>query len=101
MAHINEEMLIDFLAAMPEEKKQKVERLCKLNHHYTSTYGPSSVDMLIYKEGWYVTLNATRCSYSFFVKDNDGEFKFTRKPKKLHLLYIDYFKTPESFWLAC
>lgn len=41
------------------------------------------------KEGWYITLQGTRCSFSVWADDNDGELVFHRKPNesKLHKLW--------------
>ena len=40
-------------------------------------------------------LTGTRCKFSVFAKDNDGEIEITRKPddSKLHKLYSDWDKT--------
>ena len=54
--------------------------------------------MTIYKEGFYLVLSGTRCSFSIFAYDKDGKLEFARKPheNKLNKIYDDSLKFSES-----
>nr|DAG75260.1 MAG TPA: hypothetical protein [Caudoviricetes sp.] len=69
------------------------------NNSLTSTYSLSNCDMTIYKEGWFIKLTGTRCSFTLFAYDNDGEIELAnRKPveSKLNKIYDTWFKMNES-----
>lgn len=83
------------LSEMPESKKETLRKACERNDYLTSFYGLSSNQVIhVYKEGWYLQLDGTRCSFKVWAYDNDGEFVFARKPKesKLHKLYSVGFR---------
>jgi len=89
MIKVNREIVARILHEMPEEKKEVLKKALERNLILTSSYVLSGCTLTIYKEGWLVKLDGTRCSFSVFAKDNDGEFEFIRKPNesKLHKLY--------------
>lgn len=86
---INYEIAARILQEMPEEKKASLEKALDRNFILTSARVLSMGEMTVYKEGWLLVLNGTRCKFSIFAKDNDGKFEFIRKPieSKLHKLY--------------
>lgn len=76
-----------------EKRNAVLEKALMRNFYLTSSYDLPHGKFTIYKEGWYLELSGTRCGYSVFVKDNDGEMELTRKPNadKLHKLYeVEY-----------
>lgn len=85
----NRELANRILEEMPEEKKQLLEKALDRNEILTSSRSLGNGCMSVYKEGWYIKLEGTRCSFSVFAKDVDGEFEFIRKPNadKLHKIY--------------
>jgi len=89
MIKVNREIVARILHEMPEEKKEVLKKALERNLILTSSYVLSSCTLTIYKEGWLVKLDGTRCNFSVFAKDNDGDFEFIRKPNesKLHKLY--------------
>ena len=86
---INKEIAKEMLSILPESKKKALNNALERNMILTSAYVLSMGEMTIYKEGWYLVLHGTRCSFSVFAKDNDGELQIIRKPNenKLHKLY--------------
>ena len=86
---INYEMAQQILREMPNEKKQSLKKALDRNLYLTSAKVMSIGEMTIYKEGWFLVLYGTRCRFSVFAKDDDGELVFIRKPNenKLHKLY--------------
>lgn len=96
--NINYEIAIDMLNNMPEVKKQTLRKALERNLYLTSSYIMESGTMTIYKEGFLLRLNGTRCSFSVFAFDNDGELIFSRKPneKKLNKIYDEFLKFSES-----
>lgn len=95
---ISKEITLDILNKMPVAKKESLGKALERNMALTSTAVLSSCDLTVYKEGWYIQLQGTRCNFSVFAKDNDGEYKFIRKPNnsKLHILYSIWFSMDES-----
>ena len=95
---INYEIAKEMLQKMPEEKKVALEKALDRNYILTSSRVLSFGEMTVYKEGWLLELEGTRCKFSVFAKDNDGEFEFIRKPveKKLHKLYTENLRFNES-----
>lgn len=86
---INYEITKRILNEMPKEKKESLSKALDRNMILTSARVLSMGEITIYKEGWLLTLYGTRCKFTVFAKDNDGEFKFIRKPRenKLNKLY--------------
>lgn len=89
MRTINDRIAADMLNEMPEAKKQQLRKALERNSILTSAYMLSFGTIHIYKEGWYLELEGTRCRFAVWAYDNDGEFKFGRKPNesKLNKLY--------------
>ena len=98
MMKFNREIVALILQEMPEAKKAVLVKALNRNEVLTSARVLSGCTLTIYKEGWLVKLDGTRCSFSVFAKDNDGEFEFIRKPNesKLHKLYDDHEIMNES-----
>ena len=92
MKKYNREIVAEMLEQMPEEKKIVLGKALYRNFLLTSAKVMSSCTLTVYKEGWLVRLDGTRCSFTVFAKDNDGEYVFMRKPaeKKLHKLYEEW-----------
>lgn len=86
---INYEIVERIFQEMPKNKKELLSKALDRNMILTSSRVMSMGEITIYKEGWLLILNGTRCKFSIFAKDNDGEFEFIRKPNenKLHKLY--------------
>lgn len=105
---INDEIVRDIVKSVlsDESRKQTLEKALYRNHILTSEYDLNFVKLSIYKEGFYLTLEGTRCDYKIFAKDNDGDLELTRKPNesKLHLIYEDFGKSDDmnlkELWLA-
>ena len=98
MKSYNREIVKRILEEMPKEKKQVLSKALERNMILTSSRVLSGCELTIYKEGWLVSLHGTRCAFSVFAKDNDGEFKFMRKPNKnkLHRLYVEWANMSEN-----
>ena len=94
---INYEIAMDMLNNMPETKKQTLRKTLERNLYLTSSYSMDSGAMTIYKEGFLLKLNGTRCNFTVFAFD-DGELVLSRKPieKKLNKIYDDSLKFSES-----
>ena len=94
----NRQIVAEMLTQMPEAKKATLVKALERNLILTSSWVLSSCTLTIYKEGWLVKLDGTRCSFSVFAKDNDGEYEFIRKPNenKLHKLYEEWQGMNES-----
>lgn len=92
MKAYNLEIVKRILDEMPSEKKRVLGKALDRNMILTSARVLSGCTLEIFKEGWRVTLHGTRCSFSVFVKDDDGGFIFTRMPSrsKLHLLWVEW-----------
>lgn len=77
------------LEEMPESKKRVLINALERNLELTSSWILEHGTLTCYKEGWYITLQGTRCSFSVWASDNDGELVFHRKPNesKLHKLW--------------
>lgn len=86
IAFMTVDMIFD---AMPEQKKEVFRNACYRNLLMTSTYMLGFSSLNVYKEGYYLTMEGTRSSFSVFMEDNDGELVLKRKPKdeKLHYLW--------------
>ena len=99
MRNIGKEITMEMLSKLNGSKKDALIKALERNNSLTSTYGLSSCDMVIYKEGWYITLTGTRCSFSLFAYDRDGEIEIAnRKPNesKLNKIYDTWFSMDES-----
>ena len=96
--NINYEIAIDMLKGMPKKKKETLRRALERTWILTSSYIMESGYMTIYKEGFYLVLSGTRCSFSIFAYDKDGKLEFARKPheNKLNKIYDDSLKFSES-----
>ena len=89
MYKCNRELVAEMIETMPEEKKVVLGKALYRNFLLTSSKTLSSCTLTIYKEGFLVKLEGTRCNFTVYANDNDGELEFTRKPaeSKLHKLY--------------
>lgn len=98
-ANINKEIVLDMLKKLPDKKLSALQNALERNQWLTSVKNLESCELIVYKEGFYLTLNGTRCSFSVFAYDNDGELSIQdKKPhdSKLHVLYRDYFHMNEN-----
>ena len=95
---INHEIAMDMLEAMPEEKKKVLRKALERNWILVGSYMMDSGNIVIYKEGFYLKLEGSRCSFNVFAFDRDGKFEFARKPheSKLNKIYEDGLKLCES-----
>lgn len=95
MKNYQKEMIRDILVGMPEAKMEALKNACSRNSYLTSYFGLEHGMFYVYKEGFRVELLGTRSSFSVYVKDNDGDLEYTRKPaeSKLHPLYELWFCT--------
>lgn len=98
MSKVNREIVDEILKEMPESKKKVLANALDRNLMLTSARVLYSCTLVVYKEGWLVKLEGTRCSFTVFAKDNDGEFEFIRKPNEntLHPLYQSWQPMNES-----
>ena len=89
MYKVNQEIITRMLNEMPNEKREVLKKALTRNLYLTSAYVLSSATLTVYKEGWLLRLEGTRANFTLFVKDNDGDFEYIRKPNenKLHKLY--------------
>ena len=99
MYEVNKEIVNRMLDEMPENKKATLRNALTRNCILTSYYGLSLGTLSVYKEGFYLEFTGTRCSFSVYAKDADGELVFGRKPqeKSLNLLYRDQIYDTLSF----
>ena len=96
-ANVNKSIALIMLAILPEEKRKTLSDACDRNNYLTSFYGLPEAKLEIYKEGFYLKLEGTRCNFSVYAKDNDGDLEILqRKPRVLSYLYTDSFKMSES-----
>ncbi len=95
---VNEEIIREMISDMPENKKELLGKALDRNLHLTSVRVMSFGKLRIYKEGFYLILEGTRCKFSVYARDNDGDLVFTRKPSedKIHLLYTDNVRFSET-----
>lgn len=95
MKSYNREIAQDIMNKLPESKITALRNACIRNSIFTSEYGLENMTMTVYIEGFKLTLEGCRSSFSVYAKDNDGEFEITRKPaeSKLHKLYDTWDKT--------
>lgn len=96
---LNKELAFDIINGyLPEHKKKALDNALYRNLLLTSTRVLSWCKYTVYKEGWYFQFEGTRCSFSMYVKDNDGEYEVMRKPvdSKLHKLYGGDFNCWDS-----
>lgn len=91
MEKVNYEIAMDMLKNMPEKKKEVLKNALSRNYYLTSNWAMEFGTMIIYKEGFLLRLEGTRCSFSVFAYDRDGELEFARKPIEncLNKLYED------------
>lgn len=103
VARVNYSIAMDILENLSDAKKVQLDNMLSRNAALTSSYSCSSGDLRIYKEGFYLTLEATRSSFSVWVYDDDGELIEGRKPSesKLHFLYnqdLTFNQMGETDW---
>lgn len=86
---VNYDIAIDMLNSLSDSKKVQLDNMLSRNAALTSSYCCSFGTLRVYKQGWYLTLEATRSQFSVWMYDNDGEFVEGRKPieSKLDFLY--------------
>ena len=98
MYKCNIEIVSRILEELPSEKRATLGKALDRNFILTSVRALSMATLTIYKEGFNLKLDGTRCCFNVFVKDNDGEFEFIRKPKEssLHKLYEQCCNMNES-----
>lgn len=93
MERFNEEFVVLVLSSMPEDKKRILRNALERNEVLTSARTLETGVVTVYREGWYIELDGTRCGFKVFILDNDiyddvGDtpFKVIRKPRaeKLH-----------------
>lgn len=93
---------LELLKNMPEDKRETLRAAIRRTALLTSEFNLQNTNVSIYKEGYYITAEGCKSKWSMFVRDNDGEFEYIRKPNEntLHYLYnvwfsgmtIDYYK---------
>jgi hypothetical protein len=97
--NINKEIAFDIVDKLEGKKRISFLKALDRNDWLTSVWTLDTLTMVIYKEGFYVTFEGTRCKFSVFAYDRDGEFEIAeRKPhdSKLHPLYTTYGHTDED-----
>lgn len=89
MSKINHWIATTMLKEMPDRKKLQLSKALDRNMYFTSARVLSIGTFHVYKEGFYLELEGTRCGFSVFSYDNDGELTFIGKPAddKLNKLY--------------
>ena len=98
MKKVNRDIMQEMIHTMPEPKKMVLSKALDRNEILTSARVLSSVTMKVYREGWYLQMDGTRCSVGVWCFDRDGELVHGRKPREasLHLLYEDWLNASES-----
>lgn len=96
-----EKFSLDILEGMPARKKNVLGNALERNSALTSTKTLEHGTMRVYKEGFYLVLNGTRCSFSIWEGDDDDGFKYGRKPtdRKLNFLHevsLHFYETDYS-----
>jgi len=88
---VNKEIAIDILQSLTPNQKVQLEKVLDRNEALTSTFGLPFGTLRVYKEGWYLTCEGTRCQFSAWCSDNDGTLVPGRKPNErtLNFLYED------------
>lgn len=89
---INQEIALDIIKSLTGKKLERLIATLDRNCALTSTWDLSHGEITIYKQGWYLELTGTRCRFSVFAFDNDGEIEIAdRKPheNKLNRLYSE------------
>lgn len=97
--NVNKEIIFDILHKLPENKMEVLKRALERNFTLTSSYILEHGNIRVYKEGYYTTLEGTRCSFSVFAYDRDGEIEISqRKPRenKLNFIYEESLHFSES-----
>ena len=102
---VNYQLALDILNNLSESKKVQLDKMLSRNAALTSSYCCSFGTLRVYKEGFYLTLEATRSQFSVWVYDEDGELVEGRKPNesKLNFLYeqsLNFNQLGESDWAA-
>lgn len=89
---INKEIALEMLSNMPKSKKITLAKEVMRNWDFTSTYALPYGTMTVYKEGFYLRLEGTKCQFSVYASDNDGTLIVLKKKpneKFLNRLYVD------------
>lgn len=94
-----EEIAQQMVAQMPAEKKESLRNAISRNYILTSHDGLNWSTMRVYREGWYLVLEGTRSGCNIWAGDDDGAFRFGRKPAedRLHLLYEISLGCPDYY----
>lgn len=72
-----------------ENKSKTLNNAVDRNFILTSENSLPYCTLEIYKQGYYLILEGTRCNFKVFVEDKDSDLKIKRKPNKnkLDLIY--------------
>lgn len=99
MKNVNKEIVREIIAMVMEDAKRKttLEKALDRNFILTSSYNLEELTLEIYKEGFYLILEGTRCSYKVFARDNDGKLELIRKPRVLNKIYSENDKTDRVY----
>ena len=94
----NEWVMQEMLRTMPEAKRKVLVKALDRNEILTSSRVLSNVTMRVYKEGWYLIMEGTRCSVRVWCYDRDAEMVHGRKPNEstLTFYYEDWMNGSES-----
>lgn len=88
----NKKIALEMLSNMPKSKKITLKKAVIRNWDFTSTYALPYGTMTVYKEGFYLRLEGTKCQFSVYASDNDGTLIVLKKKpneKFLNRLYVD------------
>lgn len=88
----NKEIALEMLSNIPKSKKITLKKAVMRNWNFTSTYALPYGTMTVYKEGFYLQLEGTKCQFSVYAADDDGTLVVLKKKpaeKFLSRLYRD------------
>ena len=99
MIEVNKDIAREIIKLVMEDNKRKItlEKALDRNFILTSSYNLEELTLEIYKEGFYLILEGTRCSYKVFARDNDGKLELIRKPRVLNKIYSENEKTDRIY----
>ena len=99
MIKVNKEIAKEIIEMVMEDDKRKatLEKALDRNFILTSSYNLEELTLEIYKEGFYLILEGSRCGYKVFAKDNDGKLELIRKPRELNMIYSESDKTDRIY----
>ena len=95
MLRANEQITLEIIKVLPDDKLEKLIKVLDRNEALTSTWDISDVTITVYKQGWYIEFIATRSRYAVFAYDRDGDYEITdRKPheNKLDRIYSEHLQ---------